>query len=57
MAGNVHGQFQATPDTELVKNVSQMILDDLFAGAHDPTDLAVGQPFPDQDGNLNLFGG
>jgi hypothetical protein len=34
-----------------------MILDHLLAGADDPADLAVRKPFPDQDGDLNLFGG
>src|SRR5580693_3615649 len=33
-----------------------MVLDDLFAGADDLADLAVGQAFPDQNRDLNFFG-
>jgi hypothetical protein len=45
------------PHAELVEGVSKMILDHLFAGADDPADLAVRKPFPNQNGNLNFFGG
>src|SRR5215470_11689734 len=57
MAGNVHGQFQATPDPKLVKRAAQMVLNDLLAGTNNSSNLAVGQTLPNQDGNLNLFRG
>src|ERR1700733_13493762 len=34
-----------------------MVLDHLLGGADYFSDLPIGQPFPDQDRNLNLFDG
>ena len=57
MAGNVHGQFQAAPDPELVKCAAQMVFDHLLACADDSPNLAVCQTLPNEDRNLNLFRG
>ena len=55
VAGHVHGQFQAAPDAQFVEGAAQVILDDLFAGADDLADFAIGQAFPDQNRDLNFF--
>jgi hypothetical protein len=54
MAGQVHSQFQPTPDAKFVKCAALVILDYLFAGADDLADFAIGQTFPDQNRNLTF---
>ena len=49
MGRDIHGEFEAAPDPEFVKDASQVVLDDLLAGADDSADLAIGHAFPDQD--------
>src|SRR5580698_4787252 len=52
MAGDVHCQFQPSPDSKFVKCAAQMILDYLFARSDDLANFAVGQAFPNQNRNL-----
>src|SRR5450631_2958859 len=46
MAGYIHGQLQPAPDAKFIERATQMVLDDLFAGANDFADFAIGQTFP-----------
>jgi hypothetical protein len=55
VAGHVHGQLQPAPDSQFVKGTAQMVLDDLLGGANDFADFAIGETFPDQACDLNLF--
>jgi hypothetical protein len=52
MAGDVHCQFQPSPDSKFVKYAAQMILDYLFAAPDDPANFAIGQALPNQNRNL-----
>src|SRR5579863_4527797 len=55
MAGDVHRQFEAAPDTELVEGATEVVLNHLLRGADDPADFAIGHSLPHQDRNLNLL--
>src|SRR5581483_4561682 len=55
VAGHVHREFQPAPHPHFVEGAPQMVLDHLLRGAYDPADLAVGEPLPDQNRNLDLF--
>jgi len=55
MTGHVHGKLQAAPDANFVKGAAQVVLDDLFAGAKDLPDFAIGHAFPDQNCDLDFF--
>jgi len=57
VSGDIERQFQATPDTELIKGIAQVILDDLLGSAYDIGDFAIRLAFPDQHRNLNFLGG
>ncbi len=57
VARYIHRQFQAAPNTDFGEGAAEVVLDDLLGGAGDFADFAIGQPFPDQDRNLNFFGG
>jgi hypothetical protein len=43
VAGNVHRQFQPTPNPNFVECATQVILDDLLAGSHNLADFAIGE--------------
>ena len=55
MAGNLHGQFQAAPDTQFVECATQMALDHRFGGANDLPDFAIRKPLPNEKRDLNFF--
>src|SRR5580700_7158809 len=57
VAGHVHGQLQPAPDPQFVEDAAQVILDDLLAGTHDFSDLAVRQTLPDQSRDLDFLAG
>src|SRR5437660_439270 len=40
-------QLQTAPDTKLVEGAAQVVLDDLFGGADDLADFAIGHSLPD----------
>lgn len=41
VAGHIHGQFQPAPDSQFVKDASQVILDDLLSSPRNPADLPI----------------
>jgi hypothetical protein len=55
VAGNLHGQFQAAPDTQFVECATQMALDHRFGGANDLPDFAIRKPLPNEKRDLNFF--
>jgi hypothetical protein len=55
VAGNVHGQFQAAPDTQFVECATQMALDHRFGRANDLPDFAIRKPLPNEKRDLNFF--
>ena len=57
MACDVHRQFEPAPDAQLVEGAAQVILYHLLGRACQVADLAVGQPLPDQGGDLDFFAG
>ena len=57
VAGNVHSQFQPTPNPNFVECAAQVILDDLLAGSHNLADFAIGEALPNQNCDLDLFWG
>ena len=56
VGGYIESQFQATPHTEFVKRIAQVILYYLLGGADDRGYFAIGLAFPNQYGDLNLLG-
>src|SRR5690348_951887 len=54
MVGDVEGQFQPAPHTQLVENNAQVVLDHLLGGADVLADFPVGHAFPDQSGNFDF---
>ena len=42
---------------QFVECAAQVVLDDLLGGTNDLSYFAVGQPFPDQHGDLHFFRG
>src|SRR5215469_8882608 len=55
--GDVEGQFKAAPDADFVEGGAQVVLHNLFGGANDGSDFAVGHTLPDHGGDLDLFAG
>ena len=51
----IHGEFEAAPYTHLVEDAAKMVLDDLLGRSLELSDLAVGQTFPDENRDLDLF--
>ena len=48
MAGYVHCQLETRPDTDLVKDVAQVVLYHLFCDTDRVRNLAVSEAFPYQ---------
>jgi hypothetical protein len=46
VAGHVHGQLEAAPDSQLVEGAAQVILDDLLRSAQELANFAVGEALP-----------
>lgn len=57
VTGNIHCQFEAAPDAQLVEGAAQMIFHDLFGSSRQVANLAIRQPPPNEAGNLDLFAG
>ena len=57
VGGYIESQFQATPHTEFVKGVAQVILYYLLGGTDDRGYFAIGLAFPHQHRDLNFLGG
>jgi hypothetical protein len=57
VAGHIHCEFQASPDSQLVECAAQMILDDLLGGSHESPDLTIRQALPNLLRDLNFFFG
>lgn len=57
MIGDVQGQLQPAPNSQLVENDPQIILHHLLGGADALADFPVGHAFPDQGRHFNFPGG
>ena len=57
VSSHIECQFEATPHSEFVKSIAQVILDDLLGSADHISDFAISLPFPHQHRDLNFLGG
>jgi hypothetical protein len=57
VAGDVEGEFEAGPHSELIERGAEIILHHLLARAKHRSDIFIGETLPNQGGNLNFLGG
>jgi hypothetical protein len=55
VAGHVHGQLEAAPDSHLVEGAAQVILDNLLRGTQELANFAVGETLPNQGSHLRFL--
>src|SRR6266404_1990454 len=57
VAGHVHSQLEAAPDSQFVEGAAQVVLDNLLRRTHELADLTISKALPYQGGHLDFFGG